>query len=214
METRWAVLGGAAAVACAIAVTASMPTGAFLKRLIPVNIFVLGLFVFVPWSTEGTPLWRAGGFAYTAEGLELAATVGLRANAIVMTAGALLGALDPLTLSSAMRRLGAPPKLCLLFVLSTRYIGLFRQEYLRLFRAARVRCFEPGANWRTLQTQGHLVGALLLRSMDRADRVLAAMRCRGFHGELPAPPGRPWSIHDAAFAAGATIVFAGVLWTP
>lgn len=37
-----------------------------------------------------------------------------------------------------------------------------------------------------LRHVGSLIGQLLLRSVDRAERVYAAMQCRGFDGTFPA----------------------------
>jgi cobalt/nickel transport system permease protein len=46
----------------------------------------------------------------------------------------------------------------------------------------RVRCFRPGVNRHSYRAFGYLVGMLLVRSFDRSERVLAAMKCRGFCG--------------------------------
>lgn len=49
----------------------------------------------------------------------------------------------------------------------------------------RARGFQPGFDRHTLRTFGYLVGMLLVRASERAERVLKAMRCRGFTGEFP-----------------------------
>lgn len=39
-------------------------------------------------------------------------------------------------------------------------------------------------NLHTYRSLGHLVGMLLVRSFDRAERIAAAMKCRGFQGRF------------------------------
>jgi cobalt/nickel transport system permease protein len=51
-----------------------------------------------------------------------------------------------------------------------------------MVRARSLRAFEGGGSG--IKTYGPLVGHLLLRTMDRAQRVYMAMCCRGFDGEI------------------------------
>jgi len=51
-------------------------------------------------------------------------------------------------------------------------------------RAIRARGFAPGCNRHTLRTYGYLAGTLFVRAHHRAERVQAAMKCRGFQGRF------------------------------
>ena len=77
-----------------------------------------------------------------------------------------------------------PTKLCLLLLFSYRYIFVIHQEYLRLVRAARLRCFKAGTNLHTYRTTGYLFGMTLVKSHHRAHRVRQAMVLRGFQGQF------------------------------
>jgi cobalt/nickel transport system permease protein len=55
---------------------------------------------------------------------------------------------------------------------------------MRLISALKVRGFRPGTNLHTYKTFAYLVGMLLVRSAERAERVHNAMLCRGFRGRL------------------------------
>lgn len=86
-------------------------------------------------------------------------------------------------LFSAMRRLGAPKALVTVLMLSTRYLTLIAGEAGRMARAYRLRA---GAGKGILmKDMGSFVGQLLLRSVDRAERVYAAMKLRGYDGDFP-----------------------------
>ena len=48
----------------------------------------------------------------------------------------------------------------------------------------KMRGFRPRMNWHTYRTYGYLVGMLLVRSLERSERIVAAMKCRGFRGRF------------------------------
>ncbi len=83
-----------------------------------------------------------------------------------------------------MHELRVPKKIVHLFFFTYRYIHVIHREYLRLVSAMKVRGFRPGTNMHTYKTYAYLVGMLLVRSSDRAERVLNAMICRGFRGNF------------------------------
>jgi cobalt/nickel transport system permease protein len=50
-----------------------------------------------------------------------------------------------------------------------------------------------------LSAYGSLVGHLLLRTLDRAERIHEAMCCRGFRGDIPSGTDRRLGWPDMAF---------------
>jgi cobalt/nickel transport system permease protein len=200
-------------VAVAVALAARVPPSRTWRRLAALNGFLLVLVVMVPLSTPGEPLARWGGWTWSREGAARALRIAAQANAVMLSAFALLATLDPMRLGWALAGLGAPPRLVQLFLFLVRYIEVIHQEYHRLDDALRVRCFTPQCNVHTLKTLGYLVGQLLVRSVQRAERVLAAMRCRGYDGRLHllvVPGGQRG---DALFAAawGTALLLVGWL---
>jgi cobalt/nickel transport system permease protein len=85
-------------------------------------------------------------------------------------------------LGHAMHELRVPNKLVHLFFFTYRYIHVIHREYTRLTNAAKIRGFRPRTNMHTYRTFACLVGMLLVRSCERAQRVHHAMLCRGFKG--------------------------------
>jgi len=51
---------------------------------------------------------------------------------------------------------------------------------------------------------------LLVRSLDRSRRILAAMRCRGFHGRLYLLDSPAWQPPDTALAVGLALALTGL----
>jgi cobalt/nickel transport system permease protein len=212
----------ASALALGSAVTvvfaSGMPWRSVLRRLTAVNAFMALLWVVLPFSTPGPAAFHALGRPGTWTGLGDAALITLKGNAIVLALTALIGTVETATLGHALRALRVPAKLTLILLLSVRYVPVLRRELDHLRRAMRVRCFRARFDLHTGRSLGFLVGMLLVRAFIRAERVLAAMRCRGFSGEFPAVDLPRPSLGDAVFAAGSLGVAAlllGVdrLWT-
>jgi cobalt/nickel transport system permease protein len=176
------------ALALAVAVVASLLAGLspreLLKRLAPLNGFMLLLILLVPLTAGGPPLAEVGPVSISRDGLLLAARVALKGNAIVAALAGLLGTLDIVTVGHALHHLRFPDKLTHLLLFTARYVDVLRRESRRLLVAMQVRGFHPHVSLHTYRTYGYLVGMLLVRSLDRSERVVAAMKCRGFHGRF------------------------------
>jgi cobalt/nickel transport system permease protein len=180
----WPALGGALAAGLVLAGLSGVSTGEIVRRLAAANLFVLLLAVTVPISTPGTILFHVGRVSWSVEGFVLAACIGVRANAVLLACAGLLMTLESAHLGMAMTRIGVPAKFAHLFLFMVRYIEALHIEYHRLQNAMRLRAFVPRCNVHSLRSLGYLVGMLLVRSVDRADHVVAAMKCRGFRGKF------------------------------
>lgn len=183
-----------------------------LKRLLLVNGFVAFLWLFLPFGTPGEPVRSLGPLAATREGLTLALLVTLKANAILLAFMALASAMGVPAVSRALSGLGLPRNLAQLVAFSYRYLFVLGEEYRRLRTAAAVRGFRPRTDLHTYRTYAHLLGMVLVRSLDRSERVYQAMLCRGFDGVfrgLDSPrPGQA----DAAFGLLSLVAVASMLY--
>ena len=160
--------------------------GATARRLAAVNFFLIFIWLFLPFSfsVPGEAVLTLGPFTVTRPGLSLSLLLTLKVNAAALGALALFGTSSVTQLAAAARSLGAPEKLTAIFLLTLRYFHVLRLEYVRLRQALKVRAFRPALNLHTLRTYANLVGLLLVRGVDRAERVHAAMLCRGYTGRF------------------------------
>ena len=184
VSNRFVVLLLGLALGLSMALLARLPVKQVLARLVPVNLFIIFLWFFLPFTLQGTPLFSVGPLVGTHEGVLYAARISIKSNTIMAVLIALVASTSLLTLGHAMHDLKIPKKLVHLFFFTYRYIDVIHKEYLRLVNAMKVRGFRPGTNMHTYRTFAYLVGMLLVRSSDRADRVHSAMLCRGFRGNL------------------------------
>jgi cobalt/nickel transport system permease protein len=199
----------AAAVLAAALFRLGLRTAA--RRLAAAQASLLLLLVTLPFAIPGETVLRLGPLAASDAGSLRAARVALQANAILLAAMALLGTLDASRLGHALHRLRAPAALVHLLLFTVRYLGLLEAELARLRTAMRARAFRPRADRHTWRSLGQLAGVLIVRSAARAERVMEAMRCRGFTGRLYVLDELRWRARDGAFVAAACAGIAALL---
>jgi cobalt/nickel transport system permease protein len=181
------------------------------RRLAAAQASLLLLVATLPFTIPGESLFRLGPLVASDAGALRAAAIALKANAILVAVTALLGGLDAARLGHALYRLRAPAGLVHLLLFTVRYLGLLESELARLRTAMRARAFRPRSDRHTLRSLGRLAGALIARSAARAERVMEAMRCRGFTGRFHVLDELHWRAADGAFAALFCLALAGLL---
>lgn len=167
-----------------IVVLARVPVQELLRRLLPVNLLIAFLWLFLPFTFAGEPMLSLGPLTVTREGVFYATQITIKSNAMMLILIALVASTPIFSLGHAMHALGLPPKIVHLFFFTYRYIHVMYREYGRLVNSMKIRNFTPANNLHTYRTIAYLVGMLLVRSFDRAQRVHNAMLCRGFQGNL------------------------------
>lgn len=195
--TQLLLLAAALAIALGTAMAAGLRPLILLKRMAALEAFMLALLSMLPFTTPGTPLFELGILTASQEGLRLALAIMLKANTVMLVLLALVGTLEPVVLGHALARLRVPSKLVHLFLLTVRYIDVLHEEYQSLRRAMHARAFAPRSNFHTWRSFGNLLGMLLVRSLERSQRVMAAMKCRGFDGRFYLLNEQHWRCQDS-----------------
>ncbi len=207
---RWSALALAAAAALLLLALARGFNRATLRRHVELNLFSLFLLVFTPLSVPGAPWLSVGSLTWSREGVGFALRIAAKANIAMLFCGALISTMEPMTLARALWRLGVPEKLAHVMFFCIRYLEVAHVEYHRLRNAMRARGFRARCNLHSLRSLGYLLGVLFTRSIDRSERILEAMRCRGFDGRLHSLSEFRAHPRDAIFAAGVTLAGAAV----
>lgn len=109
-------------------------------------------------------------------------------------------------LCAGMEQLGVPRLFAVQLLFLHRYLFVIADEATRMLRSLRLRSAGSGAP--SLSIYGSLTGHLLLRSMDRADRIYQAMASRGFDGSIRFLQRDRFRLTDALFILGWTLFFA------
>ncbi len=193
-------LAAALGVAGAVALCARLQPIPTLRRMLAMDTFIAFVVVTLPFTTPGEAMFTIGPLLATREGLELAVAIALKANAVVLALLALVAPMEMATLGHALVRLRVPEKLVQVLLFAQRYVDVLGLEYRRLRTAMKARAFRSRSDRHTWRSLGYLVGMLLVRSLDRSERILNAMKCRGFTGRFHALDGGAWGAPDARFA--------------
>lgn len=109
-------------------------------------------------------------------------------------------------LASALRMLKIPRLFVLQLLLTYRYISVLMEEVSRIIRAYSLRA--PGQKGIHRSAWGSLGGQLILRTLDRAQRVYEAMCLRGFTGEYYTGDCGKMKVRDFAYLASWVSFFA------
>ncbi|MCC6126250.1 MAG: cobalt ECF transporter T component CbiQ [Pirellulales bacterium] len=207
-SSSFPALGTALAASIFASFFSGVRPAAVFKRLLPLNVVFLCLFLILPFTAPGRQAAMLYSLSLSREGFLLAAAIALKGNAIALMMIALFGSMETTTLGHALSHLGVPRKLALLLLFTARYVAVLEREYSRLRAAMRVRAFRPGMNRHTYRAFGFLAGMLLVRSLDRSERILAAMKCRGFAGRFYLLDHFAFTKKDLPFCAAAVVVLA------
>lgn len=205
------VLALALGVPLSLLLATRLPVRETLRRMAAMDGFIVFMLVLLPFTVPGAPLFSVFGVGFSSEGLLKAIEIALKANAVVLMLMVTVGTLEPVTLGHALHRLKAPATLVHLMMFTVRYIGVLHQEYLRLRSAMKVRSFQLRNSLHTYKSIGYLVGMMLVRSVDRSERILSAMKCRGFTGKIPLLDSMRFSWSDGLFALGGFLIALGLL---
>lgn len=199
----------AAATGCAFAVlTDGLRLAQLARRLLAVNAFLVLVWLTLPLE------FGPDGLAWSAQGVELAARISARANAIALAVCALLAGLDAHGIARAAAALGLPARCARLMLLMVRYIAVIGETWRRLDRAARARGFAARADRRTLAVLAHLLALLLAHALLRAERVDLALRARAFAGAFAAVARTAVPRSDWVWATGTLAALAVALLLP
>ncbi len=194
-----------------LALTLARPAPSLiLRRLLAVNAFTAFLWVFLPLGGQGEALFHLGPLVYSREGARLALLLTLKTNAAFLAVTSLVGTIAPQDLGRALQALGLPEKFCHLLLMAHRYLFVIQREFRRLLTAAEARGFKPRTDGYTYRTYAWLLGMLLVKSWDRAERVHQAMLCRGFNGRFHSLAEFSYGARDAIFLMLAGLASAAV----
>lgn len=162
-----------------IMIVSRLPFSYLLSRLKFPGVFLFAMAVFLPLFSGTTVLAEIGPFSLKKEGIIMMLTIALKLISIVTIIVVLFASSEVSQIIKSMRYFRFPPMLTDMFFLTYRYIHQLYSDIHRARNAARLR----GANFkstRSLKTNSYIVGTLLVKSHDQAERIFNSMILRGY----------------------------------
>ncbi|MFA6091494.1 MAG: cobalt ECF transporter T component CbiQ [Elusimicrobiota bacterium] len=158
----------------------NLPAGYILRKTAVVAPFAVFVGMFNP-LLDRQILFHLGSFGVSGGWVSFLSIL-IRFSLTVSAALALLCVTGINALCEALVRAGVPKPFAVQLLFLNRYLFVLTGEAERMTRARRLRSCDRGATAPRAFIQ--IVGHLLLRTMDRAERVYRAMLCRGFDGHV------------------------------
>jgi cobalt/nickel transport system permease protein len=171
-----------------------IPVGFLIRKILLVSPFALFIGIFNPLFdggivvVAGVPL-SAGWLSFLSIIVKFSLTISAALLLIATTSFA--------GVCRALRRLGFPAIFVSQLLFLYRYLFVLMEEAMRMVRARDLRSF--GGQGRGARVTARLIGNLLMRTVERAERVYSAMLSRGFRGEMPTVTRHRFSAVDALF---------------
>jgi cobalt/nickel transport system permease protein len=169
---HWPAIGCLACVALIGLSHADIPLGYLARRMALFLPFVLMTALAVPLSRGFSGGW------------ETAAAIAVRSTAAFLAALWLVSTTPFERLLQGLSRLGMPRLFLLLLAFTLRYLYVLFDELARMKTAQRARTFQRQSAWRSWMSTTQLVGILMIRALNRSERIHAAMISRGWRGRM------------------------------
>lgn len=180
-----------------------LPPGYLLGKLLIASPFALIIGIFNP-LLDRTILMHVGPFRISGGWISYASIL-LRFSLTLFAALILIATTGFNSICLALARLKVPRALTVQLMLLYRYIFVLTGEASRMVKAWSLRSVSHRKM--PLPVFASLVGQLLLRALDRAERIHMAMLSRGFEGELHQLRPLRFAPADAFFVLGWTSFF-------
>jgi cobalt/nickel transport system permease protein len=165
-----------------ILMISKLPLRFMFKHIKWVFLFVLPFLVVMPFTVEGSEILRINGLVITYEGLRYGILVTLRALSAVILVFVMLGTMKFDTTIKALHMLKVPSSLVQMLMFTYRYIFVFIDEFTSMWKAMNSKGFKLKTNLYSLSTTGKIVGMLIVKSYERAERVYNSMVAKGYTG--------------------------------
>jgi cobalt/nickel transport system permease protein len=181
-----------------------LPAGYLLRKVLIVSPFAIFIGIFNP-LLDREVLLQLGGWGISGGWISYLSI--LLRFVLTVTAALTLVALTGFnTVCLALERMAVPRPFVVQLLFLYRYIFVLTDEAARLTRARSLRVFESkGLGFAPFVS---MLGQLLLRTLDRAQRVHLAMRCRGFEGHIPILRPMCFGLREVRHVVGWIAVFA------
>jgi cobalt/nickel transport system permease protein len=182
---------------------AGLPPLYIARKIALLSPFVLMVGLFNPFF-DRTVLYQIGHVEISGGWISLLSLL-IRSLLTVGAACILVGTTGFTAVCQALERLGIPPILAVQLLFLHRYIFVLADETDRASRARELRsCGKKGLG---IVSFGSLVGHLLLRTWQRAERIHTAMLARGFVGRFHAHRQSRFGMSELCFLSGWATLF-------
>ena len=181
----------------------NIPLKAIAKKIVFVSPFAVFIGIFNPLLDTGVVL-SPFGIPVSGGWLSFISII-MKFVLTVSTALLLIAVTSFPGICEALERLKMPKVFVVQLLFLYRYLFVLLEESLRMIRARDARSF--GKRGKEMKTFVRLISVLLIRSVERAERIFRAMLSRGFRGEIKVLRRHTLNPYDILFLIVSVTVF-------
>ncbi len=161
-----------------------LPARYLMKRLEYIIPFLFLAVFLLSITSGGEILYSFKILKVYKEGLIIGSVIFIRSIASILIFFVLLETSPFLQTMKALQALKIPSKLTGLVFFTYRYIYVYLEELRKMKIALRLRGYNNNSVLHSLRTNSAIIGSLLLRSLEQAERICTAMVLRGYSGNV------------------------------
>lgn len=177
-----------------VAAAGRVPLSAILKRLLYLEPMIICLGLLNPLFDRGTTVIMGHAIS---SGWLIFASIVIKGSLAVSSALLLMATTRMEGIALSLRMLRVPRIMVLQLMLTYRYLSTLLEEGARIMQAYSFRSLSTTGV--AFKAWGSLLGQILLRAIDRAQRIYDAMCLRGFNGEYVPGKGHHAGIADPVY---------------
>ncbi|RJR42539.1 MAG: cobalt ECF transporter T component CbiQ [Desulfobacteraceae bacterium] len=181
----------------------NLPVSYIAKRVLLVSPFAVLIGIFNP-VLDTEVLIRIGSLPISGGWISFISII-IRVLLTVGAALILIAATGFNSVCMALERMGVPRVFVMQLLFLYRYLFVLADEASRMMRARSLRSFQ--GKGMGIRVFGSMAGNLLLRTLDRAQRIHLSMLCRGFDGNIRLLKRMKLGWREAVFVLGWSAVF-------
>ena len=178
-----------------ILINSNIPFSYLMKKILFVSIFAFTVAIANPFIETETAV-HIGNVPISMGWLSFLSIM-LRFCLTASAALLLLLTTGMYDISKGLDKLGVPHVFTMQLFFLCRYIFSLTEETSKMEQARAARSF--GNKGGGIKVFNNIVSSLFIRSVDRAERVYTAMRCRGFDGSVRTVHKMRWKYSDSLF---------------
>lgn len=175
--------GAALLIACSLLHTSKLPRRFVWRRIRYPAFLLLLLGAFLALTSGGEPVYSWNGISVYRDGTHTATIVFLRCVSILMLFFVLIETSPFHVTIKALHSLGVPGKIVSMISFAYRFIFTYFDDLRKMRDSLRLRGYHQKGLVRNLSTSTGVIGSLIIRSFEHAERVSSAMLLRGYSGE-------------------------------
>lgn len=154
----------------------------YIRKIYYPLIFLIPLFIFLPFSSGGEILFSFWIFNIYTEGIIISLLISIKVTSIIILINIMISTATFSDTAAALKTLKIHDKMLNIILFTYRYFFVFFETLRKMKMALTLRGSEKRSTIKSLRSSANLAGSILVRSYEQTERIYQAMLLRGYNG--------------------------------